>query len=193
MPAYFSITFRAARTSSGHGHFSARPLLSTSRKTRIALRITTLFPGDGFGVDQPMPIAGPARLLLFRAGKTSETDEAADICAGGIQQNGCFLRGKPAITGCAHERSSGGRNGARSVHSNGMYLFWQQGCAIGEREDEQRHPVDGARKTVRRPRPDNRLWRKEDENSYFLKRSSKAWRASLCRGGAAGPAEFFWA
>jgi hypothetical protein len=32
----------------------------------------------------------------------------------------------------------------------------------------------------------------EDPISYFLNRFSKAWRASLCRGGATEAAELFW-
>jgi hypothetical protein len=60
-----------------------------------ALGQAAFFFGYGFGVDEPLAVAGAAGLLLFGAGEAAEAEQAADFGAGRVHHDGGLLGGKP--------------------------------------------------------------------------------------------------
>jgi hypothetical protein len=80
------------------------------------------FFGDGFGIDQPLAIAGAAGLFLFFAREAAEAEQAADFSAGGVEFEGGLLGGKPTVLTCGHLRSvlpGGLQQGRHYIHSSG--------------------------------------------------------------------------
>ena len=60
------------------------------------------FFGDGFGIDQPLAVAGATGLFVLLAGKAAEAEKAADFGAGRVHDDSGLLGREPVGAGHRH-------------------------------------------------------------------------------------------
>src|SRR5262249_44065893 len=66
------------------------------------------FARDGLGVDEPLCLAGTARLVFLNSCEAAHFQKAANFFAWGIEYSRRFLGGKPAGSGLRHFEISSG-------------------------------------------------------------------------------------